>query len=102
MPVPYATMSDPQSLNLYSYVWNNPLVRIDPNGHKCDWCKDTWEKYDNYKAGNGWNTNAQLQAQQQTYQHQPTQQANVPVTVSDVKANTPLAILPFRWGLTNQ
>jgi RHS repeat-associated protein len=34
-PVPYATMDDPQSLNLYSYVRNNPLSRTDPDGH-CD------------------------------------------------------------------
>jgi len=34
-PVPYATMSDPQSLNLYSYVRNNPLSRTDADGH-CD------------------------------------------------------------------
>jgi RHS repeat-associated protein len=32
-PVPYATMDDPQSLNLYSYVRNNPLVRVDADGH---------------------------------------------------------------------
>jgi len=34
MPVPYATMGDPQSLNLYAYVQNNPLSRIDADGHK--------------------------------------------------------------------
>jgi len=32
-PVPYAQIDDPQSLNLYSYVRNNPLTRIDPDGH---------------------------------------------------------------------
>jgi RHS repeat-associated protein len=32
-PVPYAVLSDPQSLNLYAYVRNNPLVRIDADGH---------------------------------------------------------------------
>jgi len=32
-PVPYAKMDNPQSLNLYSYVWNNPLKSIDPDGH---------------------------------------------------------------------
>jgi RHS repeat-associated protein len=31
--VPYADFSDPQSLNLYSYVRNNPLSRADPDGH---------------------------------------------------------------------
>lgn len=31
-PVPYANLEDPQSLNLYSYVGNNPLVRVDADG----------------------------------------------------------------------
>jgi len=35
MPVPYATMGDPQSLNLYAYVRNNPLTGVDADGH-CD------------------------------------------------------------------
>ena len=33
-PIPYADLRDPQTLNLYSYVRNNPLNRIDPDGHK--------------------------------------------------------------------
>jgi hypothetical protein len=32
-PVPYAKLDDPQSLNLYAYVRNNPLSRIDADGH---------------------------------------------------------------------
>lgn len=32
-PVPYAKLDDPQSLNLYSYVRNNPLSRRDLDGH---------------------------------------------------------------------
>jgi len=31
--VPYAVLHDPQSLNLYAYVQNNPLNRTDPDGH---------------------------------------------------------------------
>jgi len=33
-PVPYAKLDDPQSLNLYAYVRNNPLARTDPDGHQ--------------------------------------------------------------------
>jgi RHS repeat-associated protein len=32
-PVPYADLDDPQSLNLYAYVRNNPLTRVDADGH---------------------------------------------------------------------
>jgi RHS repeat-associated protein len=32
-PVPYAKLDNPQTLNLYAYVGNNPIVRSDPDGH---------------------------------------------------------------------
>jgi RHS repeat-associated protein len=35
-PVPYAKLDNPQSLNLYAYVENNPLSRSDLDGHY--WC----------------------------------------------------------------
>lgn len=36
--IPYANLSDPQSLNLYGYVHDNPVNRLDPDGHCCsDW-----------------------------------------------------------------
>jgi RHS repeat-associated protein len=44
MPVPYAVLADPQSLNLYAYVRNNPMTRFDADGH-CDgfWgCAKSW------------------------------------------------------------
>ena len=34
-PVPYAKLEYPQTLNLYSYVLNNPMTHSDPDGHKC-------------------------------------------------------------------
>ena len=33
-PVPYAKLDDPQSLNLYVYLENNPLTRVDADGHE--------------------------------------------------------------------
>ena len=36
-PVPYAQLDDPQSLNLYAYVRNNPLTRVDADGHWPAW-----------------------------------------------------------------
>ncbi len=32
-PLPYADVFKPQSLNKYTYVYNNPLRYTDPNGH---------------------------------------------------------------------
>lgn len=32
-PVPYAKLDDPQSLNLYQYMGNDPLGGVDPDGH---------------------------------------------------------------------
>ena len=35
--VPYATFNNPQSLNLYSFVQNNPVTNRDLDGHWCVW-----------------------------------------------------------------
>jgi RHS repeat-associated protein len=37
--VPYAQFGDPQSLNLYSYVKDQPTSGIDPDGHQCNLCR---------------------------------------------------------------
>jgi RHS repeat-associated protein len=37
-PVAWADFQNPQTLNLYSYVQNNPLSRTDPFGHASDPC----------------------------------------------------------------
>ncbi len=34
-PVPYASLGDPQTLDLYAYVRNSPLKNRDPDGHDC-------------------------------------------------------------------
>lgn len=38
-PVPYAKLDDPQSLNLYSYGMDNPIARVDDDGHDGSKCK---------------------------------------------------------------
>ncbi len=42
-PVPYSKLDNPQSLNLYSYVYNNPLRTADPDGH-CPACIEEAEE----------------------------------------------------------
>jgi RHS repeat-associated protein len=54
-PVPYAKLDNPQTLNLYAYMRNNPLGGTDPDGH-CDWCQKLW----NYANKNGWKTDEQV------------------------------------------
>jgi RHS repeat-associated protein len=59
VPVPYADLSDPQSLNQYGYVRNAPTVKVDADGHEtcpqvCDLPTPTaedWELID--EAGKG-------------------------------------------------
>jgi len=67
-PVPYAKLDDPQSLNLYSYVLNNPSSKADPDGH-ADKCGDG--------AGSclAEETGSDLRAQKQTAGQQQNQQS---------------------------
>jgi RHS repeat-associated protein len=55
-PVPYANLLDPQTLNLYAYVRDNPLSRPDLDGHS-DYI---WQKLKNEVSGKGWKTDAQV------------------------------------------
>ena len=45
-PVPYAQFDDPQTLKLYAYVRNNPLLRPDLDGHS-----DSMTRYHQSKYG---------------------------------------------------
>ena len=64
-PVPYAAFENPQSLNLYAYVGNNPVNRFDPNGHSCK--EQTgkgcfWQKLGNYFKYGVFVTNGNVEA----------------------------------------
>jgi RHS repeat-associated protein len=54
-PIPYADLENPQSLNLYAYLRNNPLNSTDPDGHG-----DRLQKVLNFLGGNGWKTNKEV------------------------------------------
>ena len=117
--VPYASFGNPQSLNLYSYVNNNPTTTRDPDGHCPDGCptpeqlaagnqfsqnvfvgaaKGLW----NMVAGT-WNTGAEL-LNAQTAESSPTgtpfgvptlpmaQPANVTQAVSGAVAQTAVVV----------
>jgi RHS repeat-associated protein len=44
VPAPYADLTDPQSLNQYSYVRNLPTTRVDVDGHDgCCSLSDVWD-----------------------------------------------------------
>src|SRR5271165_4062148 len=47
-PVPYSKLDDPQSLNLYAYVMNNPLTRADADGH----APMSWGGFENCASNN--------------------------------------------------
>jgi RHS repeat-associated protein len=48
-PVPHANIQNPQSLNLYGYVQNNPLSQRDADGHVT--CDDKWDPKTNTLIG---------------------------------------------------
>jgi RHS repeat-associated protein len=63
--VPYADLSNPQSLNLYSYTNNNPTTLVDFDGH-CwayvpKWICNTGERVDNLVHHLGFHTDKQVE-----------------------------------------
>ena len=74
-PVPYATMNDRQSLNLYAYVRNNPLRGVDPDGHEYLTTEPTEEDNSNSETNSSQSV-ADQQTAQPTDQQQAAQQQN--------------------------
>jgi RHS repeat-associated protein len=61
--LPYADLDNPQSLNLYAYAGNNPLVRIDKDGHCWSAIQSVcnfFVEFKNELRYNEWTTNTQL------------------------------------------
>jgi RHS repeat-associated protein len=81
--VPYAVFGDPQSLNLYTYVRNDPVTQADADGHCTWWGNTCFENNNGDRLGNGdqpanrqagavaQSNQAQNNTQTQTQQNQP-------------------------------
>jgi len=66
-PVPYARLDDPQSLNLYVYGGNNPLIHIDADGHcwpqwACNFFSNVGQRFANTWNYGYFKTNSQVDA----------------------------------------
>lgn len=49
--VAFSSLSAPQSWNLYSYVQNNPLSFVDPDGRECVWDDGSYDSADDPNTG---------------------------------------------------
>jgi len=72
-PVPYAKLDNPQTLNLYAYVGNNPMGSIDPDGHSI--LGGSIGQCEANAAGNGCSTGASDQYQLFASQNQTQKQS---------------------------
>jgi hypothetical protein len=71
--------SNPQSWNLYSYVQNNPLTNVDPDGHDCVVQSRVNDNQENVSVSSGTCSGVSVESgQSATY---------VPGTVTGISAN---------------
>jgi len=102
MPVPYALMGDPQSLNLYAYVANNPVTHVDPDGHCDGWaCQQVMrspseQKLDDKAQANAVNDASNKQVQQQGTAHSESHGTTTTITHADGSVEVRTGTAAFR------
>jgi RHS repeat-associated protein len=109
-PVPYAKMADPQSLNLYAYVENNPIANRDIDGHEAfpmmirnPGPYAAFEEYDS--KGSGLSERAEdtldaLAKQVQEDQEKDKEEKQQPAQQAQATPDTCTAVLPSGLQLT--
>jgi len=83
--VPYADLSNPQSLNLYGYVGNNPLSRKDDDGHET-------ETYDDGKLNRTTAQNAPMSPREAQFHEGVLGAAGVVLAAPEIGAAAVVAI----------
>lgn len=101
--VPYSSLDDPQSLNLYGYVKNNPLRSVDLDGHResenrWGWSDGIWGGGDDRWGGS--KAQAEGFGMSLYYSALAQQQSSFGATVNDrrlisVSGTNPLALTPL-------
>jgi RHS repeat-associated protein len=85
--VPYANLDNPQSLNLYLYAGNNPLIHIDADGHcwpqwLCNAARNTGQVLKNGFTEHGFVTNKTRQERTEA-RRQWLEQNNVVIVINN-------------------
>ncbi len=73
VPVPYADLTDPQTLNLFGYVRGLPTTKTDFDGH------GFFTKLKNLFTDGGWNEDAEAEQERNRRQHQRAEQARAEI-----------------------
>jgi RHS repeat-associated protein len=96
-PVPYGLLDNPQTLNLYSYVENNPLTNTDPDGHYVNICDASGQSCQTISDDQQYS-----QAQGQDSLNAPTlsqlQQSGGSMNITDANGNV---VGTAQWGPNN-
>jgi RHS repeat-associated protein len=100
-PVPYSKLDDPQSLNLYAYVGNNPLTGVDADGHMGSQAEATAQATEDWVNGSG-SSPVGKRPGDAPAQQQSTNSATTTVTLNSRAADIPGGQLLHDAGVNHE